>query len=466
VTRKHGARRAIMVGTALALLAGCGSTTKSESTTTTTTTGSTTTTGAPGTTAAGVTSTTAGPATTVPLTASFRGVTADSIKIGFPYIDLEALAKSGLIKISHGPYADIIKALVDDVNASGGVNGRKLELVSMKYSAIGSTEQLADCTKLTEDEKVFAVLNGFTSGQNDLCVTQQHSTIMIDGQAISDATRAKATAPWVTWIASTDRLVSALVKVLDTNGTLKGHTIGIYAVADQSAEVAIAKKALTDAGYTVADTEVNDTTGTDVQASNAKDKVIAQHLSDSKVDVLIDIAQSIPGANFDAVGYHPSIFNLYAGNIAAAAFTNPLGKFPTVAGLQAGSADDAYASDAFKQCMAIYKKASGVDVVTPEQEDLSGKSSGFVGLMNACTALDIFVAAAKAAGPNLTNDTFKSGLESLGKISLPNTPAASFGPNKDDGQDSFQLFSFDPTWKQGSGKPQYNAVGSPITLGN
>ena len=63
-----------------------------------------------------------------------KGVTANTIKIGFSYIDLETLAKSGIIKIDNGPYEQVIKALVADVNAHGGINGRKLELFTAKYS--------------------------------------------------------------------------------------------------------------------------------------------------------------------------------------------------------------------------------------------------------------------------------------------------------------------------------------------
>src|SRR3954467_14352508 len=57
-----------------------------------------------------------GGTTTGKLTASAKGVTATTIKIGFSYIDLETLAKAGIIKIDHGPYEQIIKALVADVN--------------------------------------------------------------------------------------------------------------------------------------------------------------------------------------------------------------------------------------------------------------------------------------------------------------------------------------------------------------
>src|SRR6476659_4156078 len=100
------------------------------------------------------------------LTASARGVTADTINVGFSYIDLETLAKSGIIKISHGPYEQIITALVDDVNKAGGINGRKLKLFTAKYSPIGNTEQLAACTQLTEDDEVFVVRNGLLNDNN------------------------------------------------------------------------------------------------------------------------------------------------------------------------------------------------------------------------------------------------------------------------------------------------------------
>ena len=43
-------------------------------------------------------------------TALGKGVTANTIKIGFSYIDLETLAKSGIIKIDNGPYEQVIKA--------------------------------------------------------------------------------------------------------------------------------------------------------------------------------------------------------------------------------------------------------------------------------------------------------------------------------------------------------------------
>ena len=100
-----------------------------------------------------------------------------------------------------------------------------------------------------------------------------------------------------------------------------------------------------------------------------------------------------------------------------------------------------------QRCVEVYKQATGKQIVNATQENKLGHSTGFSGMEEACTTLQIFVAAAKAAGPNLTNETFAKAIASLDKISLPAAPVASFGPNKPDGQDSFQLQKHDPSWK-------------------
>jgi hypothetical protein len=84
-------------------------------------------------------------------------------------------------------------------------------------------------------------------------------------------------------------------------------------------------------------------------------------------------------------------------------------------------------------------------------------------MMTACTALKIFVDAADAAGKNLTYDTWLKGLESLGKIDLPTSPVSSFGPDKPDAQDSFQLAQFNTAWTPGSSELLLLPLGDGIT---
>ena len=69
----------------------------------------------------------------------------------------------------------------DDVNAKGGINGRKLVPVFKSYCPINlATEQTA-CTSLTDDDKVFAAIGTFydPDGNAQLCFAKQHRTIIV-----------------------------------------------------------------------------------------------------------------------------------------------------------------------------------------------------------------------------------------------------------------------------------------------
>jgi hypothetical protein len=404
---------------------------------------------------------------TAKLGASARGVTADAIRIGLSFPDLEALAKTGLIKVDNGDYAAMAKALVDDVNAQGGVNGRKLELSLGKYGVLGAAEQLAACTKLTEDDKVFAILGGFI-GDNNLCATQQHSTLVIFGYGagFNQIALAKARAPFVTFEASDERSTEALVKIADAQGRLKGKTIGVYGTLSTSKPlIDLTVKALKDAGYSVADTAINDAPATDAQAFNAQDKVIGNRFKDKHIDTVFVQVTVPPGGNWNVIDYHPTLLSPQTSLVMSGAFTNGYDKFPLVAGLAASGDDNlGFNTPAMKHCREVWKKATGKDIKTPNEEQQAGKSTGFAGMSSTCSALQIFVAAAKAAGPNLTYATWQKALEGLGKMELPAAPEASFGPGKPDGQDSFQLMKFNPAWKPNTPIAQLLPLGEPITL--
>jgi hypothetical protein len=399
--------------------------------------------------------------------ASARGVSANTIKIGFSYPDLDALASTGLVKISWGPVEQVVTALVDDINRRGGVNGRKLQVSFGKFSVLANADQLAACSKLSEDDHVFAILGGFI-GDTNLCAVQQHKTMVIFsyGAGYNEINLAKARAPFVTSGARDERSTKALVKILAQQGRLKGKTIGVYgALAASKPLIDLTVQELKDAGYAVKDTAINDAPPTDTQALNAQDKVIGSRFKDEGIDTVIVQLTVPPGTNWDNIGYHPTLFHPLSGLILSGAFTNPYDRFPLVAGLSA-SADpnQGYDSAPMRRCRAVWRQASGHDVKPPTEELKDGKSSGFTALSAGCTLLKIFVDAATEAGSNLTYASFTKGLESLGNIDLPSSPKSSFAPNKFDAQDSFQLMQFNPAWKSGSTVQQFLPLGTPVTL--
>jgi hypothetical protein len=69
--------------------------------------------------------------------AAQAGVTSTSITVGAPYVDLASLQALG-ISINQGSYPDAYNALVANVNATGGINGRKLKVVLTPVNPTGT----------------------------------------------------------------------------------------------------------------------------------------------------------------------------------------------------------------------------------------------------------------------------------------------------------------------------------------
>jgi hypothetical protein len=65
-------------------------------------------------------------------------VTATSIKLGVAYVDLAAIHQLLGITYDEGSYPDAYQALVNNINSHGGINGRKIQLVTTAVSPIGT----------------------------------------------------------------------------------------------------------------------------------------------------------------------------------------------------------------------------------------------------------------------------------------------------------------------------------------
>ena len=81
----------------------------------------------------------------------------DDIVIGF------AIAQSGWMNAYDGPPLKGAQMAIDDINAKGGVLGRKLEMVVADETENPETG-ISAIKKLTADEKVDVLIGGYTSG--------------------------------------------------------------------------------------------------------------------------------------------------------------------------------------------------------------------------------------------------------------------------------------------------------------
>lgn len=82
---------------------------------------------------------------------------AEPIKIGGVF------SASGGASSLGKPEMDTIKMLVEQANANGGINGRQIELIAYDTKT-DQNEAVLDMKKLTESDKVVAVIGGTTSG--------------------------------------------------------------------------------------------------------------------------------------------------------------------------------------------------------------------------------------------------------------------------------------------------------------
>lgn len=118
-----------------------------------------------------------------PLTATDRGVTADTIKVGFTIINLGGTQELGYATGIRTDASQAIDAYVDYANKRGGVLGRKIQAVKVSPDLINASDQRQKCLELTETNAVFAVMDSiaFLYETATACITAEHKTILING---------------------------------------------------------------------------------------------------------------------------------------------------------------------------------------------------------------------------------------------------------------------------------------------
>ena len=174
------------------------------------------------------------------------GITADTIKISLIATDLSQLAAQHLAP-EIGNAGTTMQAVTDDINAKGGIAGRKVELIP--HVLAGADAILNPdlgrqaCVQATEDDKPFAVIIAAAIPASVVqCVANDHDvlTITMDSWPESLYTNAKgrlfSLGSHIS-IGST-QLYRAWPRILDDAGLLKGKKIGIIRqdIADQQEE--------------------------------------------------------------------------------------------------------------------------------------------------------------------------------------------------------------------------------------
>src|ERR1700729_1882835 len=74
------------------------------------------------------------------------GVTATTIRVGIPYVDVAAVKAVG-VNIDWGSVPDAFNAVIKDINAQGGITGRKMVPYIVAVNPTGPAPAATACTQ-------------------------------------------------------------------------------------------------------------------------------------------------------------------------------------------------------------------------------------------------------------------------------------------------------------------------------
>src|SRR6516162_2269545 len=123
---------------------------------------------------------------------SAQGVTPSTIAVGITYPNVAAIRN--LINVDPGNYTVAYTTLINQINAAGGINGRKIVPTFAAVNPLGTAGAATACSQLTQDDKVFLAM-GFFQQVDTACYVQTHDTPII-GASLTAAQSAAARAPW------------------------------------------------------------------------------------------------------------------------------------------------------------------------------------------------------------------------------------------------------------------------------
>ncbi|MGA4544184.1 ABC transporter substrate-binding protein [Uniformispora flossi] len=381
-----------------------------------------------------------------PVSKAAPGVTADTIKIGITYPDLDSVKQ--FVSIDHGPYEAAYNALVKKINDAGGVNGRKIVPVFGKINLISPAAAQETCVKLTQDEKVFAVLGNF-NGDEPLCYVQTNKTIAVGGQ-LTAKRYAQAQAPWFSDLRGGDEVADGMA-LFNAGNSLAGKKVAVLSnVNEQGVMKDTVIPALQKLGVTPVETGVLDAPAIDAAAIGQQTGVFIQKFQASGADTVVvvgSMAASFPQV-LEQTKYRPRL--LFTDVLQVQAYANDKGKhdYSTLTDAAALGLNAQWGDPANQECMTTIEAAvpemKGKLTVDPATLP-AGTPTPQVSASVACRNLTLFKAIADKAGKDLNYETFQNAGFGLGSFQDPGyADKATFSQAAPHGAIPARLFTYDP----------------------
>jgi hypothetical protein len=360
-----------------------------------------------------------------------QGVTATTIRIGIPYIDFSAIRKFG-ITLDQGNFPDAYNAIIADLNAHGGVDGRKLVPYLLAVSPVGTAPAATACTQLDADDKIFAAIGPFEPS----CFLQQGVPTIAgsyqEGPASGIAPNFTLTPPQAAYD-------PVQLKVFAHEGVFKGKRVGIFAgqTTDED-ELHIVESVLHSLHVPVVATAVDSGPSGDQAAINQQANIIAQHFQSSGVNEVVAVGEGSlvwPDAlQANQSAYHPPFLATNEGTIQTAvlaASISPMYLRGVLTSSPVPSNYQVWHTPFVQHCARVVHKAYPSDKITQPTNPISGSDQTFYSVESACINMALFTTIAKAAGKGLTVASFEKAGYGLRNATIPGAASSvSFAPGR------------------------------------
>jgi len=357
-----------------------------------------------------------------------QGVTATTIRVGIPYVDVAALKSVG-VSLNWGSVPDAFNALIANMNAHGGINGRRIIPYIIPVDPSSAAPAATACTQLTQDDKIFVAI----APLQPTCYLQNGVptvAAILEAAAVPGIAQNFALTPPA--LAYDPLQFSVFAK----QGVFKNKKVAIFGgVTTDEPEITIVQGVLKKLHVDVVDTAVDSAPQSDLPASNQQVAVIAQRFETSGVNevVAVGYGSSIWPEGLTAIqsSYNPPWVATQPGDIVPGASFAPKYLENLVGSVPAPLGESVWSAAGTQRCVSLVRKAYPSDNINAYSAALPGSQATWTSVEGACTDLALFAAIAKAAGKHLTVASFVRAGYGLRNVVLPNSSSpVSFGPNQ------------------------------------
>jgi hypothetical protein len=391
---------------------------------------------------------------------SSRGVSAHSINVVFPVSNLTALsANLGFASdVEYSEQAKAIHLFVNQINDSGGIDGRTINPMIVNFDPTNETSMRALCLQWTKgNPAVFAVLDGIGTwtGDDQLCVTQEgHTPLISQWTTVTNWTDEGS--PYLWWTGPDDAaILQATVNWGVSSGRLGQNVkVGVIAGNRSSDQLALNDYLLPDLkrdGITPIVKSI-DADPDDTATTGSEAPLVVQQLRADGVTSLIplmpfNVFYPVLQAETQQQYFPTLLLSDYEESIESSLGLIP---YPYVKALDGqegvttetlGGIDDSRPESeggydpGDRACWVIWHKAY--------PETPPGNMNDFIEeqgpVQGWCQAIRLFEAAATAAGPHLDRRTFVEAMARITDFPGGYSPVLSYGPDTFSGPSQFRV---------------------------